>query len=71
MRNPTSRSLSVVCLVIMFPKWVFYPNVSSLRVLVFEFELKGGLMSLDPLPPRPSGGSFPWGVTHLGIQTGR
>ena len=32
--NPTSRSLTVVYLVRMFPKSVFSPNVSSLRVLV-------------------------------------
>ena len=34
--NPTSISFSVVCLVIMFPKWVFSPYVSSLRVSVFD-----------------------------------
>ena len=35
--NPTSRSLSVVCLVKNFPKWVFSPKFSSLRLLVFDF----------------------------------
>ena len=36
LRNPTIRSLSVVCLVIMFPKRVFSSDVISLRVLVFD-----------------------------------
>ena len=40
LRNPTSRSLSVVCLVRMFPKWVFSTDVSSLIVLVFDFNLR-------------------------------
>ena len=40
LRNPTIRSLSVVCLVIMFPKRVFSSDVSSLRVLVFDLNLR-------------------------------
>ena len=30
--NPASRSLSVVCLMILFLKWVFSPDVISLIV---------------------------------------
>ena len=40
LRNPTIRSLSVVCLVIMFPKRVFSSDVISLRVLVFDLNLR-------------------------------
>ena len=35
--NSTNKSLSVFCLVIMFLKWVFYPDVSAMRLFVFNF----------------------------------
>ena len=36
LRNPTSKSLSMVCIVRMPLRWVFYSDVSSLRVLVLD-----------------------------------
>ena len=56
-RKPTSRSFSVVFLLIIFPKWDYSSLVSSF--IAFFGGVIGGIMCLDPLFPRSSGVSLP------------